>query len=289
MGDYVGRSMTLPTGARIDCDEMTCLRAAVKYGLAINHALSLSRHIETWHTRRNRDFEIELSVDETPHPTTLAEHYIIADRCLQNGMRLVSLAPRFIGDFEKGIDYRGDVSSFERSVADHAALARMIGPYKLSLHSGSDKISIYSAFARATHGCFHVKTAGTSYLEALRVIARHNETLFRRIIEVSRSQFEADRATYHISAALATVPPQNKISAARELERCYLELWDAVPHGSGFTAPGRQILHCTFGSVLTQPGLAAELRATIDEHSQTYSDVLATHFSRHLCALRAGM
>ena len=52
-----------------------------------------------------------------------------------------------------------------------AAIAEVLGPYKLSLHSGSDKISMYTALARATKGRFHVKTAGTSYLEALRVIA----------------------------------------------------------------------------------------------------------------------
>ena len=95
-------------------------------------------------------------------------------------MKLVSLAPRYIGDFEKGVDYKGDVAALERSLRDHAAIAEMLGPYKLSLHSGSDKLSIYPALARATKGRFHVKTAGTSYLEALRVVARHDAGLFRR-------------------------------------------------------------------------------------------------------------
>ena len=88
-------------------------------------------------------------------------------------MKLVSLAPRYIGDFEKGVDYKGDVAALERSLRDHAAIAELLGPYKLSLHSGSDKLSMYPALARATKGRFHVKTAGTSYLEALRVVARH--------------------------------------------------------------------------------------------------------------------
>ena len=90
-------------------------------------------------------------------------------------MKLVSLAPRYIGDFEKGVDYKGDVAALERSLRDHAAIAEMLGPYKLSLHSGSDKLSMYPALARATKGRFHVKTAGTSYLEALRVVARHDD------------------------------------------------------------------------------------------------------------------
>ena len=108
---------------------------------------------------------------------------MIADYCLSNGIKLVSLAPRFIGDFEKGVDFKGDLPAFERSLADHAAIAEMLGPYKLSLHSGSDKLSIYPAFARLTKGRFHVKTAGTSYLEALRAVLRHNEELFRQIVE----------------------------------------------------------------------------------------------------------
>ena len=93
-------------------------------------------------------------------------------------MKLVSLAPRFIGEFEKGVDYKGDLKAFEKSLADHAAIAKKLGPYKLSLHSGSDKLSIYPAFARATAGLWHVKTAGTSYLEAVRAVARHNADLF---------------------------------------------------------------------------------------------------------------
>ena len=90
--------------------------------------------------------------------------------------------------------------------ADHAALAAMLGPYKLSLHSGSDKLSMYPSLARATKGMFHVKTAGTSYLEALRVVARHDCALFRRVIDFARSRYDKDKATYHVSATLADAP-----------------------------------------------------------------------------------
>ncbi len=70
-----------------------------------------------------------------------------------------------MGEFEKGVDFKGDMAAFEASLKAHAAIARFLGPYKLSLHSGSDKLSIYTAFAKVTQGQFHVKTAGTSYLE----------------------------------------------------------------------------------------------------------------------------
>ncbi len=90
------------------------MRAAVKYGPAIREAITLADHIRQVSTAARRDYEIELSVDETEQPTTLAEHYIIADQCLRGGMKLVSLAPRYIGDFEKGVDYKGDLERSRR-------------------------------------------------------------------------------------------------------------------------------------------------------------------------------
>ena len=169
INEYRGRTIPLSTGTKVELTEEVCLRAAVKYGRAINRAVRMAKHVEERCRAAGRDFEIELSVDETAQPTTLAEHYIIADQCLRRGVKLVSLAPRFPGDFEKGVDYKGDLSALERSLQDHAALAEQLGPYKLSLHSGSDKLSMYPALARATEGRFHVKTAGTSYLVAERL------------------------------------------------------------------------------------------------------------------------
>jgi len=286
---YLGKQVKLATGTSITLDEAACMRCAVKYGLALIHAIYLADHIREVQQGAGRDYEIELSVDETEQPTTLAEHYIIADQCLQRGMKLVSLAPRYIGDFEKGVDYKGDVAALEKSLDDHAAIAELLGPYKLSLHSGSDKLSMYPALARATKGRFHVKTAGTSYLEALRVVARHDEPLFRRIIEFGRSRYETDKATYHVSAALDGVPSEKEIADAVRLEQIYLERWEDVPPGKGFTEPGRQILHCTFGSTLTHAEFGPAVTDVLRAHPDTYTEVLADHFSRHLEALGEGM
>ncbi len=286
---YRGKQIVLPTGATVVLDERACQRCAVKYGLAINHALELAAYIQQVQESAGRHHEIELSVDETEQPTTLAEHYIIADQCLQRGMRLISLAPRYVGDFEKGVDFMGDLHTLERSLDNHAAIANLLGPYKLSLHSGSDKLSMYPALARATQGRFHVKTAGTSYLEALRVVARHDESLFRQIVGFARERYPIDKATYHVSAVVSQVPEPAEISQVQRLEQIYLECWSDVPLGKGFTAPGRQILHCTFGSVLTHPELGPAVRQVLESHPDTYRDVLADHFCRHLQALHAGL
>jgi hypothetical protein len=273
---------------KIDFDRVTVERAAVKYGRAIVQALSLGAHIKEVATRRGQDYEMELSVDETDQPTTLAEHYIIADQCRRRGLKLVSLAPRFIGELEKGVDYKGDLAALERSLADHAALARELGPYKLSLHSGSDKVSMYRLFSRATRGMFHVKTAGTSYLEALRVVAIHEPALFRRIIDFSRSRYDTDKATYHVSATVGGTAAPQSVRDDRQLQQLYLENWDDVPADRGFTAPGRQILHCTFGSVLTDAELGKAVHQVVRENPQTYRSVLADHFVRHLQPLAEG-
>jgi hypothetical protein len=276
--DYLGKTVQIDRGPTIEMDAPTVKRAAVKYGRAIEHAKQIAAHVSRVMGERGDDYEIELSVDETPQPTTLAEHYIIANECLRADMKLVSLAPRYIGDFEKGIDYKGDTEALTRSLADHMAIARQLGPYKLSLHSGSDKLSIYAIFARVTGGLFHVKTAGTSYLEALRVVARHDEALWRQIIEVSRERFETDRATYHISARLDRVAPPSDIGDARLLETLYLNEDD-----------GRQILHVTFGSVLTDAEFGPAIHGLLSAEPQTNREVLAEHFGKHLRALQQGM
>ena len=283
---YLGRTVRLPSG-ELRFDELTLRRAAVKYGRAIQAAIDLGRFVAAEARAKGRPFEIELSIDETDQPTTYAEHYLIADQMREGGVELISLAPRFVGEFEKGVDYKGDPDRFAESLAVHADIARELGPYKLSLHSGSDKVSIYSALAKATGGCFHVKTAGTSYLEALRVVAQVDPALFARIVEFSRSRYDVDKATYHVSATLGDAPSPSEADA-ETLERAYLERWADVPEGQGFTAPGRQVLHCTFGSVVTDPTLGAELLGVLAGNADLYKEVLRDHFTRHLRPLAAG-
>ena len=118
----------------------------------------------------------------------------------------MSLAPRFVGRFEKGVDYIGDLGELEKDVAAHAALARHFGPYKLSLHSGSDKFSVYPIAARLAKGLVHLKTAGTSYLEALRTAAAVDPAFFRAIYAFARERYDTDKASYHVSAELGKAP-----------------------------------------------------------------------------------
>lgn len=255
-------------GHEVRFDDVSLARAVVKYGAAVAHVARLYRHLQA--TMGQEDFEVEVSVDETERPTTHAQHAYIATELRRLGVRWVSLAPRYVGRFEKGVDYMGDVAGFEEDIEVHAAIARTVspdGPYKLSLHSGSDKFSIYPAFVRQTRGLAHLKTAGTSYLEALRTVAALDPDLFREIYDFSRGRYEEDRASYHVSAQTDRVPDTVGDAELPAL----LEQFDA-----------REILHVTFGSVLKEARFRDRLMRLLAEHPGYYAAGLEKHFLRHL-------
>ncbi len=254
-------------------DEESLWRAAAKYGRAVAHTVAMYRHLAS--RMGDRPFELEMSVDETETPTTVLEHLFVASELKRLGVRWVSLAPRYVGRFEKGVDYIGDLREFEESFVQHVAIARHLGPYKLSLHSGSDKFTIYPIFARHAGDLVHLKTAGTSYLEALRAIARVRPALFREILAFALERYDEDRATYHVSADPTKVPRPDQL-ADEELDTI-LDQFD-----------GRQVLHVTFGSVLTSQRADGSYRFrdrlldALRSDEEAYYAALETHFDRHL-------
>ncbi len=259
--------------SKLSFGEIQIMRAACKYGRAIAHTYKMYKHLLD--SVGEGKFEMEVSVDETASPTSPQEHYYVASELKRLGVKWVSLAPRFIGEFEKGVDYIGDLNEFRKEFALHAEIARQLGPYKISIHSGSDKFSIYPIAAELTDGLIHVKTAGTSYLEALRVLAKLEPALFREILDFARERYPQDRATYHVSADV------NKVPAAKELQDHQLaELLN------DFHA--REVLHVTFGSVLTTQNEAGELRFknrlmnALIEHEEAYHQCLREHLGKHV-------
>jgi hypothetical protein len=259
---YVGQTFSL-ADRTLHIDTAGVMRAAAKYGGAIAHITALYRHLAV----KGVPFELEVSVDETETPTSHVEHVYIASELKRLGVRWVSLAPRYVGRFEKGVDYIGDLAALRDDLAGHAAIARALGPYKLSLHSGSDKFSVYPLIAAATEGMVHLKTAGTSYLEALRVAAQVNPVLFRAIGAFARKRYPVDRASYHVSAALERSPELADL--ADEQLPALLDQFDA-----------RQILHVTFGSTLAEFGTT--LKTLLEEYAEAHYAALECHFVRHL-------
>jgi hypothetical protein len=290
---YLGQRFDVGDFA-VTFSEEELLRAAAKYGRAVAHTSRMYRHLadqmgnralpapprpagasQDRQVQAGHDFELEMSVDETETPTTIPEHYFVASELRRLGVQWVSLAPRYIGRFEKGVDYIGDLNAFEADFARHAAIARALGPYKLSLHSGSDKFSIYPIASRVAGDLVHLKTAGTSYLEALRAIAGVKPDLFREILAFAFERYGEDRASYHVSADPAKVPTPEQL-ADDELATV-LDDFD-----------GREMLHVTFGSVLTTLDAQGSHRfrnrllAALEADEEAHYAALEAHFDRHI-------
>jgi hypothetical protein len=243
-------------------DSETLLRALVKYGRAIRQTVEMYRRL----SQLKDAFDFEISVDETDAPTTPLEHYFIANELTRAGVKFTSLAPRFIGRFEKGVDYIGDVAALDAEMAKHAAVTAHFGTYKLSLHSGSDKFSVYPLIVKHWGSRLHVKTAGTSYLEGLRALSVTEPALFERVWMLGLERYATDRATYHVSADPSLVP-------------------------AGLPLPGllddfhaREILHVTFGSALMEFGV--EIKSALARHADVYNANLQKHFRKHLDLLK---
>ena len=260
LSTYVGHRIDLEHES-ITLDEESVLRAMAKYGPSLANAMDLYRHL----VGLGITHEVEFAVDETDYPTKPAEHVVVVSELKRLGMEFVSFAPRFVGGFEKGIEYIGNLDELKRDFEIHAEIAKALGPYKLSLHSGSDKYSTYPLFAEATGGVAHLKTAGTSWAEALRVIARHDGDLMREIVALSLDSFEQNRKSYHLSCDLAKVPTNSTDAELATL----LDVIDS-----------RQVLHVGYGAVLE--AFRPRMYDVWQAHDEELYGIIEEHFIKHL-------
>jgi hypothetical protein len=146
-----------------------------KYLFAVKEAGRIYRHIQG--KKAEGRFITEVSMDETDSPQTPPELLVILAAIADEGIPIQTIAPKFTGRFNKGVDYVGDLAQFEKEFqSDLAVIAHAVRQYglpdnlKLSVHSGSDKFSIYAPIRRALakfDAGVHVKTAGTTWLEEL--------------------------------------------------------------------------------------------------------------------------
>jgi len=276
MSLYSFKTFDIPALGKITPKPPDVKRAIVKYGRAIAHTERMAKHIAK--VMAGRPYDLEMSVDETDNPTTPIEHLFVGQELKKRKIAVHSLALRFIGEFQKGIDYMGDLKEFEKSFGEQFAIAKFCGPYKMSIHSGSDKFSIFPIIGRVAGTLVHEKTAGTSYLEALRAVARSDPALFREVCVFALERFPEDRATYHVTEKLDRLPPLAGL-ADGDLEK----LFD--------NDHGRQLLHVTFGSVLnakTDTGASRfkeRIFQTLRDHEDLYAELLEGHFARHMRAL----
>lgn len=227
---------------------------------------------QAWGGGDQARFDFEVSLDETETPTSPLAHAFVVRELRKRKVDLTSLAPRFVGEFFKGVDYQGNHQEFRSHLAEHVQLANELGPYKLSVHSGSDKFSVFPILAEEAHGILHLKTSGTSYLVGLSVVAQRNPGLFRKVVEASGQGFLKGRKAYRTLASLEQFPCLSQIEEG-DLENAYL--------GSD---NNRQILHIGYGSVFGTPELREGVMGCLSENAGLYADLLCAHFRKHLRA-----
>ncbi|MDO5661354.1 MAG: tagaturonate epimerase family protein [Brachybacterium sp.] len=270
---YAGTQVDLGDQA-VDVTEDDVMTAIAKYGGAVAETMRLERHLRE---RATHPIEVEVAVDETAWQTTFFEHHFMAAELQRLGAQWFSFAPRYVDGFEKGLDFLGDVDELRTNLEAHHAISEQFGGYKISLHSGSDKFSIYPLCMEATDGHVHLKTSGTSYLCGVQVVAAHDPELFAHMWEISRASYARAKASYQVSAQEDRTPTD--LSGVDTID--LLQSPDA-----------RQILHVGYGDSLnaTLPDgtpLRDRFLAVITAHQQEHTAVVAEHIGRHLTPFAA--
>jgi hypothetical protein len=176
------------------------------------------------------------------------------------------------------VDYRGDIEAFRRHFYQHMLIAEDFGNYKISIHSGSDKFSVFPQMGELSEGKLHLKTAGTSWLEAMRLVALADPPLYRKIHQFALSKFEEASTLYHVTTDLSQIPKLEDLS-----DQDLPSLLDQEE--------ARQLLHITYGFLLnakTPEGkdlFRERLYHLLTSYEEDYWSLLETHFEKHLISL----
>ncbi len=262
---YSNRIFNIGEGT-ISFSEHEARKCTLMYWDALEFAGKVDQHLRK---HRGDKYDFEISIDETSSPTLPAHHLFIIMELQRRGVTVNSLAPRFIGEFQKAVDYIGDIEEFERQFRVHTDIAKAHSDYKISVHSGSDKFSVYPAIGKHTAGKLHLKTAGTSWLEALRTIAQADPELYRLIHRKAAEYFSEALKSYHITADISVLPDLD--STADEDLGKFLEISES-----------RQMLHITYGGLLNDPEVREPFFNTLGEHEELHYELLEKHFTKHL-------
>jgi len=266
-------------------------RVANKFLFAVQEAGAIYRHIEQ--AKGKGGFIPEISMDETDAPQTPSELLIILAAIADTGIPVQTIAPKFTGRFNKGVDYVGDVAQFEKEFKDDLCVIKFaIRNYglpanlKLSVHSGSDKFSIYPAIRRALmqHDAgLHVKTAGTTWLEEVIGLAEaggEGLALAKDIYGGALDHMEELCAPYAtvIDIDRAKLPPAAAVE--KWTSEQYVRALRHEPAGKDYNRHLRQLLHVGFKIAARKgPRYLDLIRAN---HAVVAKNVTGNLFDRHL-------
>lgn len=297
--DLIGRTLPIADLSEpITVSEEDARHVAEKFLLAVQEAGKLYRHIEAAKGGPDK-FIAEVSMDETDLPQKPTDMLFILAAIADEGIPAQTIAPKFTGRFNKGVDYVGDLVQFEREFNDDLAVIRFAVQQfglpknlKLSVHSGSDKFSIYPIINRAIHrfgAGLHLKTAGTTWLEELIGLAEADGDglqLAKDIYAEAYGRFEELRQPYATVIDIdwqALPTPEEVQTWTAEHFACTLRHDQSCPL---YNLHFRQMLHVAFK-------VAAEMGERYLEALERHEEVIARNvttniFERHLKAVFIG-
>jgi tagaturonate epimerase len=266
-------------------------QAAGKYLAAVTEAGRIYRKIET--AKGEWTFVTEVSMDETDFPQTPAELLIILVAIADEGIPIQTIAPKFTGRFNKGVDYVGDVAKFTEEFSDDiAAIAYAVENYglpstlKLSVHSGSDKFSIYEPMKRMLHkfdAGVHIKTAGTNWLEELIGLAEGGGEGLVMAKEIYADSYAHEAELCKPYATVIDIDPAKLPTPARVNAWSSSQFVNALRHDQKcpeFNPSLRQLLHVGFKIAAKKGNSYLDL---VDEYKVDISrNVTANLFERHI-------
>jgi hypothetical protein len=272
-------------------------QTAGKYLAAVKEAGRIYRHIEE--KKGKGRFITEVSMDETDSPQTPVELLVILAAIADEQIPIQTIAPKFTGRFNKGVDYVGDIAKFTEEFSnDIAAIAFAIAQYglpanlKLSVHSGSDKFSLYGPMHRALKkfdAGVHLKTAGTNWLEELIGLAQGGERGLNLAKEVYAEAYGHREELCVPYASVIDIDPK-KLPSPEEVNRWSGDQFASAlrhdPKCPAYNSSFRQLLHVGFK-------VAAKMGRRYTDLVDQMEDRIAPHvtgnlYERHIRPLFLG-
>lgn len=271
---FLSEEFKLESGFTLAFSQEALKANAVIYQKAVDFAVDV---FDAMIRPCQRGIDFEMSIDETSTPTDPLAHFFVALQLSEAGVDLYSVAPRFCGEFQKGIDYIGNLKQFREELQAHQRIASHFG-YKLSVHSGSDKFSVFPIIGEETNGHVHVKTAGTNWLEAIRVIIHRDPALYRELHAFALEHLAEARRYYHVTLDTGRIP--DVVSLKDDELESLMAQNDA-----------RQLMHITYGLILQAKDCSGEylfrdrIYRCLYENETLYNEFLVKHIGNHLRAL----
>ena len=274
-----------------DLTEKTVRGAAGKFLLAVQEAGRIYRHIEEKKGREG--FVTEISVDETDAPQSPVELFLILAMIAEEHIPIQTIAPKFTGRFNKGVDYVGDLAQFEKEFdEDLSVIAFAIQEFgladtlKLSVHSGSDKFSIYLIINRLIkkhNAGLHVKTAGTNWLEEVIGLAESGDEglqLVKEIYAKAREHYAELVAPY---STVIDIDPDKLPDPKSVMGWTSSQYADALRHvesSPNYDPNFRQLLHVGFK---VAAGMGKRFTGALEANEEIVArNVTENLFERHL-------